>query len=787
MNMHKSSSAPATKSLVLLGGGHSHLSVLMALAKKPVPGLEVMLVTRDVETPYSGALPAYLMGTCSEEDLFIDLRPLAQMAGVRLIQSSVERIDLDARQLHCAGRPALGFDMLSINIGSRPATGTLPGATEFAVAVKPIPEFLQQWERIQQQALAAVKEGRHYTLAVVGGGPASVELACAMQTRLLNNPRISSDSSSESSVGITAGKPHDAATLIHVVLLSSSDSLVTGHNAATQARAMQTLRSKGIKVHLQRSVKSIERDTVIWEATGAAAQTNTETSGRQHADSIVIATGATAPAWLQQTGLALDDRGFIRVGQTLQSISHPEVFAAGDIASIDGFPRSRSGVYAVRQGMPLADNLCRFALGKTLRKYTPQQDALALLNTGDGAAIATRGQWSWQGRWVGVWKDWIDRRFVAKYRDLPGPVEEQAGLRRQTKKGIASEAGSHGGMRCAGCGGKVGSAMLQGVLQHVHPCTHADVISTHLSTEDCAMIRIDASRVLLQTVDHFRAFINDPYLFARIATVHCLSDIHAMGATAHSALAIVSIPHAAPHLMQARLLEIMTGCTEVLNAHDTALIGGHTSEAQELSFGLSVNGFAPADQLLRKTGMREGDVLILCKPLGTGTLFAADMRWQARQRWIGNALGHMQQSNQEAALALVRHGASACTDITGFGLLGHLREMIEPEGARVSLSLSALPALDGALTCIERGLLSSLHPDNALHGNLLIDTSRFATSARLQLLYDPQTAGGLLASVPAASAEACLTELRNAGYSAAASIGTVLAASSSTAAVQLVD
>jgi selenide,water dikinase len=779
MNMQKSSPAPATKSLVLLGGGHSHLSVLMELAKKPVPGLEVTLVTRDVDTPYSGALPAYIMGTCGEDDLYIDLRPLAQMAGVRLIQSSVDRIDLEARQLHCADRPALGFDMLSINIGSRPATGTLPGANEFAVAVKPIPEFLQRWEGIQQQALAALREGRHYTLAVVGGGPASVELACAMQTRLLNNARASTETH--------AGKPLDATTLIRIVLLTSSGSLVTSHNAATQARAMQTLRGKGIKVHLQRSVKAIERDTLLWEATGDAAQTNTETSGRLHADSIVIATGATAPAWLQQTGLVLDARGFIRVNQTLQSVSHPEVFAAGDIASIDGFPRPRSGVYAVRHGMPLADNLRRYALCKTLRKYTPQQDALALLNTGDGTAIATRGQWSWQGRSVGVWKDWIDRRFVAKYRDLPLPEEGQPREGRDREKGIASKAGSHRGMRCAGCGGKVGSAMLQSVLEQVHPCTHEDVISTHLSTEDCAMIRIDERRVLLQTVDHFRAFINDPYLFARIATVHCLSDIHAMGATAHSALAIVSVPYAAPHLMQARLLEIMTGCTEVLNAHDTALIGGHTSEAHELSFGLSINGFAPVDQLLRKTGMREGDVLILCKPLGTGTLFAADMRWQARQRWISNALEHMQLSNELAAQALVRHGATACTDITGFGLLGHLREMTEPEGAHVSLSLSALPVLDGALTCIERGLLSSLHADNALHGNILATHSLIASTPRLQLLYDPQTAGGLLASVPAASAEACLAELRNLGYRDAVSIGRVKAASSSTTAVTLVD
>ena len=765
--MNPSTYVTSLKSLVLLGGGHSHLAVLMHLAKKPVPGLEVTLVTRDVDTPYSGALPAYLTGHCGVDQLYIDLRPLAQMAGARLIQTSVEHIDLQTRQLHCPGRPGLGFDMLSINIGSRPALHGLPGAQEFAVAVKPIPEFLQHWNDMQRQTEEALAQGKPYTIAIIGGGPASVELACAIQARLLSNARKSAT---------TAAKGPD--TLLHILLLSNSASLLTTHNAATQARALQTLQRKGIEVRLQCSVKAIEANTVLWEASGPSLAVGSEQSGRLSADSIVIATGASAPAWLQHTGLALDDKGFIRVTQNLQSVSHPMVFAAGDIASIEGFPRPRSGVYAVRQGMPLADNLRRFALGQALRAYTPQRDAMAMINTGDGAAMASRGQWSWQGRWVGVWKDWIDRRFVGKYTNLRGTGED---------KNIAGEARSHKGMRCAGCGAKVGSTMLQQVLEQVHPCTHGDVISTHLSTEDCAMIRIDESRVLLQSVDHFRAFINDPYLFARIATVHCLSDIHAMGATAHSALAIVSIPYAVPHLMQARLLEIMTGCTEVLNAHDTALIGGHTSEAQELSFGLSVNGFAPADRLLRKTGMREGDVLILCKPLGTGTLFAADMRWQARQSWISNALEHMQQSNHLAAQTLVRHGATACTDVTGFGLLGHLREMIKPEGARVSLSLSALPVLDGALTCIERGLLSSLHADNAQHGDVLIDAKRFAAAPRLQLLYDPQTAGGLLASIPAANAGACLMQLRAAGYGLAAAIGTVSAASSTAATVALTD
>jgi selenide,water dikinase len=248
---------------------------------------------------------------------------------------------------------------------------------------------------------------------------------------------------------------------------------------------------------------------------------------------------------------------------------------------------------------------------------------------------------------------------------------------------------------------------------------------------------------MLQSVDHFRAFVNDPYLFARIATVHCLSDIHAMGATSHSALAIVSLPHAAPDIMQDQLLQVMTGCTEVLNAHNTALIGGHSGEAAELSFGLSVTAFADAGKLLRKTGLLTGDLLILCKPLGTGTLFAADMRYQARQRWIAPALTQMQQSNLLASQIFQHYGAHACTDVTGFGLLGHLREMCGTNGTELTLWLSALPVLEGALQCLEKGWYSSLHADNARHAEVLSNAQDMAGATLLQLLYDPQTAGAL--------------------------------------------
>ena len=741
--MQQTPSAPARKRLVLLGGGHSHLAVLMSLAHDPVPGLDVTLVSRDVDTPYSGALPARLCGRAQDDDFLIDLRPLAQMAGARLLQASVEQIDLERRVLHCAGRPAVPFDILSLNLGSRPDLSALPGAEQHAAAVKPISGFMERWEQIQRDHDAALAADRHYTIAIVGGGPASVELACAMQEHLRR----------------TRGVPLS----LRIVLVCARARLLAGMASKAGGLALQMLQKRDIDVRLHCRVLAVEAGQLKVEEKRAGQEAQILSIA---CDTSIIATGAAAPAWLATTGLALDGRGFVRVNNRLQSMSHPFVFAAGDIAAIAGQPRPKAGVYAVRQGMPLARNLRRFFLGEPLLPYSPQTKALALLYMGDEQAIATRGQWAASGHWAWRWKDWIDKRFVARFTH-PAPPPEAALI------------------RCAGCAAKIGSHLLREVLAELTPCTHPDILSRHGLTEDAAIVQLDPQRVMLQSVDHFRAFVNDPYLFARIATVHCLSDIHAMGARSHSALAIIGVPHAAPAIMQDQMLQVMTGCTEVLNAHDTALIGGHSAETAELSFGLSVTAFAAPDRLLHKTGLAAGDRLILCKALGTGTLFAADMRYQARQRWIAPALAQMQQSNQRAAEIFQHHGARTCTDVTGFGLLGHLREMCGPQGAQVTLWSERLPVLEGALECLERGWFSSLHAENARHAEVLEQVQDPGRNARLQLLFDPQTAGGLLAAIRPEHEQACLAALRAAGYHAASCIGEVTQADSGTTVISL--
>jgi selenide,water dikinase len=208
-----------------------------------------------------------------------------------------------------------------------------------------------------------------------------------------------------------------------------------------------------------------------------------------------------------------------------------------------------------------------------------------------------------------------------------------------------------------------------------------------------------------------------------------------------------------------------------LRVAQCALVGGHTSEGAELSLGFAVNGLVDRDTALRKGGLQPGDALILTKPIGTGSLLAAHMRGKAKARWVMAAIAHMTQSNRTAAHILRAHGASAATDITGFGLLGHLVEMVKAGDVDVTLSLLRLPLLDGVCETMASGIFSSLQPQNVRLRRAIRNLEAAATHPLYPILFDPQTAGGLLASVPAARAQACVGALRAVGYASAAIVG----------------
>lgn len=736
---------PIVKDLVLVGGGHSHVTVLKRFGMQPVPGVRLTVICRDVHTPYSGMLPGFIAGHYTYDDVHIDLGPLSRFAGARFYHDEVIGLDLVNRTLRCRHRPDVPYDVLSINTGSTPGLAQVPGAEQVVVPVKPISNFVQRWEQLVTRVLAAPDIVR---IGVVGAGAGGVELTLAMQFRLRHLLQ-------------QAGR----ANSLEYHLFSGSDTILPTHNQRVQAKFRRVLAARGVQVHEGCRVVDVSKEGLRCA------------NGSVHwLDEILWVTDASAPAWLAEAGLAVDDHGFVEVNAALQSISHPDVFAAGDVAAVIPYPREKSGVFAVRQGRPLADNLRRALLGRAPQPFVPQKKWLALISTGDKYAISSRGNWSVEGRWVWRWKDWIDRRFMRKYNELPAMTSTE---KLDLPQGLAGQDVlkelSTLAMRCGGCGAKVGATVLQRVLTQLQPIERDDVLIGLNHPDDAAVVAVPAGKVMVHTVDFFRAIVDDPYVFGKIAANHSLGDIFAMGAEAQSALAIATVPYGIETKIEDLLAQMLLGAEEVLHEAGAVLVGGHSSEGAELSLGFAINGLVDPQHTLRKSGMQPGDRLILTKALGTGTLFAADMRQRAKGRWITAALASMLQSNRAGAQCLRCYQATACTDVTGFGLLGHLVEMTKASGVDVALDLSQLPVLDGAPETIGAGLLSSLQPQNVRLRRAIRNFDAAVTAPLYPLLFDPQTAGGLLASVPAERAEACLTALKTHGYDRAAIIGTVQA------------
>ena len=742
--MNNTNTVPVIKDLVLIGGGHSHLSVLKYFAMNPVPGLRLTLITRDLHTPYSGMLPGYIAGHYQYDEAHIDLRPLAQFAQARIYHAEVNDIDFENNHVICAGRPPIQFDFISINIGSKPGTLHIPGADNFAIPVKPIDHFLTQWNQLVDKITDATND---FHLAVVGGGAGGVEMALATQYRLqqsLKQQNLSND-------------------LLKLDLYCDSDCILPTHNKQVQKRFNRILQQRNIKIHTNHRIREVQQNRLIND------------NGEQYpADAVLWVTNASAPAWLANTGLDVDAEGFITVNDTLQSTSHENVFAAGDIAAVLNHPRPKSGVFAVRQGPPLARNLERAVQNEPLKSFRPQKNFLGLISTGDQYAIASRSNWSLEGAWLWKIKDWIDRRFMDNFNVLPEMEQDSAPQFNQT---MADKKTLHEisaiAMRCGGCGAKVGSTILSRVINRLQPISRDDVVIGLADPDDAAVTEVPAGKLVVQSVDYFRSFIDDPYIFGQIAANHALSDIFAMGAESQSAMAIATIPYGIENQIEDQLFQTMSGALAVLNASNTALVGGHSSEGAELSFGLSVTGLANREQVMQKSGMQAGNVLILTKALGTGTLFAADMRLKAKGRWIDAAIKSMLLSNQAAGFCMHDHGATACTDVTGFGLLGHLVEMTRSSGKSVKLNLNSLPIMDGALEMIETGIFSSLQEQNVRLRRAIKNPGELTGHKHFPLLFDPQTSGGLLAAIPAENAEACLAELKELGYPVSVVIGEV--------------
>jgi selenide,water dikinase len=698
---------PLSRDLVLIGGGHAHALVLRKWGMNPLPGARLTVINPGPTAPYSGMLPGFVAGHYRRADLDIDLVQLARFAGARVVLGAVDGLDTAARLVHVAGRPPIAYDVASVNVGITSAMPDLPGFADHAVPAKPLGPFAARWEAYRDGTGPA-------RVAVIGGGVAGAELVMAMAHALRARARPAE---------------------LHLIEAGTALAVL-----APKARSMilDRLRALAVTVLEQAPVAAILADRVLLA------------DGREVAcDFTTGAAGARPHGWIAATGLDLHE-GFITIDETLRS-SDPAVFAAGDCAHMRHAPRPKAGVFAVRQAPVLHDNLCAALAGQRLRRYRPQRDYLKLISLGGKAALAEKRGLTLSGGLMWRWKDHIDRAFMDRFRDLPAMSAPE--LPPLFAQGMDSALGDK--PLCGGCGAKIGRGALGRALATL-PGHDRDDIAT-LPGDDAALLRTGGATQVIST-DHLRAVTADPVMMARIAAVHALGDIWAMAARPQAATATIILPRLSPDLQERTLSEIMAAASAVMQVAGAAIVGGHSSIGDELTIGFTVTGLCDGDPVTLAGG-RPGDALILTKPLGSGILMAAEMAGRASGAAVAQAFAHMTRPQDAAARLLAC--AHAMTDVTGFGLAGHLLNLCESSGCAGEIDLDAVPLMEGAAALAASGIRSSIHAQNhAL-------TPDLPDSGKAALLYDPQTAGGLLAAVAEPDADTLVNALRAAGYPAA--------------------
>jgi len=374
----KSTPPHGSKRLVLVGGGHAHVFVLESFARRPEPGLDLILVAKDGLTPYSGMLPGHMAGLYSRDAMHISLERLARRSGAALLQDQAVGFDAKAKRVLLGSGRILSYEVLSIDIGITPDLSGIDGAAEHALAVKPIGDLLQKWDLLVSDVK---RPGGPRRIAIIGGGIAGICLAFAASSFL-------------------RAQTSDP---VHVALVSAA--APPELNPGMRRRVDRALERHGIEVHTDDPAVAIDRQGVALA------------SGRRiPADAALVSTGAAPPPAIRHSGLATDERGFLAIGPTLQVLNDESVFAAGDCATMIRDPRPKAGVFAVRQGPVLARNLRHALRGEALEEYLPQRAHLILIGTGDGRAIGGRGRWlAFEGTLAWRLKDWIDRRFMRRF------------------------------------------------------------------------------------------------------------------------------------------------------------------------------------------------------------------------------------------------------------------------------------------------------------------------------------------------------------------------------------
>ncbi len=705
--------------LVLAGGGHSHALVLLRWAMNPrlKPDGMITLVNQSSTTIYSGMFPGVVAGKYKIDEILIDLRNLAAKAGVSFVMAEIEGIDSKKKKLLLAGRPDIEYSFLSLNIGTKTNLNSKflkSGEKDLTVPIKP---FSESYKFILEQDIYKDNSSAK-PFIVIGSGLAGIEIAFSLRKRW---PKRS-------------------------IILKVKSRRKLSENLFKKL--------KDLKIEITQKDPSILYPKLI-------------------------CTGNKSFEWIKDSGLPLDENGRILTKKTLQVFNYPDLFAVGDCGVIKDYPRPCSGVWAVRSAKPLANNLESISKGLKLKEWKPQRKAIQLLDI-NSINKESKAFISWGELMIGPFdflsrlKESIDKKFVSKFYLIKDRNSEML-----TEEEM---------IKCRGCAAKLAFTPLISVLNKL------DIIEP--SIDDSVDIGIlNSSKILIQSVDGFPSLISDPWLNGRLLALHSCSDIWACGGSVISAQSVVNLPSLSNNLQEELLFQVLEGINSALIIQGAKLIGGHTLESRKtpedpfalgIESSLTVNGIIDdKENFWSKGGMKKGDQILISRSLGTGIIFSAFMNGQVKPYIIDAVLKQMNKSQHDTVDYINQlkninpHSkiVNACTDITGFGLLGHLSEMLKStnsdqlkmnlEPLKIILDLDNIPVYDGVKELVDQGFESSLSPSNEIFlrniegdKNLRFEliskdfsSSRSFYNTMLKILLDPQTCGPLVISCPSIYSE----------------------------------
>ena len=694
---------PITNDLVLIGGGHSHLSVLMELSKKPIKGNRITLISNEIDTPYSGMIPGYIEGIYSWRESHIDLYKLCIKLNIRFIHSEVTKISAMNKEVYLKGRPKLKFDVLSINSGIESDNSKIEGAKKNSVPVKPI-------SRLAGNFLKEIKNFNK--IAFIGGGAGSVELALALKKRFNNTNKK-----------------------IEITIVTGKNGILNSFPKKTKQIALNVLKETNIKLLENKEVIQVKKNKLLMSD-----------GTYLNIDKSILSTNAMAPKWIEKSDIKLNKDNFIVVNDAFQT-NHKFIFAAGDIVDFNKENLKKAGVFAVRSGKPLAKSIRNYISNEKNFAYKFNKNYLALIGLSNGLAIATKYNFSYSTKLNFYLKKYIDQRFIKKFNELNNNQISKIKkifigyIYKTFKINNIYEHDETNQMQCRGCAAKVPYNALQNTLSK-------KIITT---SEDATPINTYPN--LFQSVDMINAIISDPFILGKIAANHAISDIVSVNSNIISAMMILQLPLSKSIINSRDLEQVTNGANQIFEFYNCFINGGHTmiGKDQDPVIGFAITGEQKEHLNFKKTNrnIKVDDILILTNKIGSGIIFAGINNDLIDSYFQIEVIKQMEDGNIAFGNITEKLKILSMTDITGFGLANHLLNLIKRDNGKTGLTIfpRKIPVFDGVEEAIKKKVKSSLFENNYLIAKKEIVYGRDEDCID-EILYDPQTVGGLAFIIP---------------------------------------